>query len=311
MTKAIPKICMVGSSMVDLVARVPRLPKAGETLTGSEFTIGFGGKGSNQAVMAARLGAHVSVVVRLGRDVFGENTLQNYQDHKIDITHVTFDDERFSGVAPITVEDVTGQNSIIVVPGANQGLGPEEVRQAAPAIAEADVLICQLEIPLQSTLEAFRLAKQGTTTTILNPAPALPLPDDLLRLTDIFVPNEVEAAMMADTSISSLEEGLAVAQSFLERGPKIVVITMGERGAVVAEAGTPPQHVPVEAVHAVDTTGAGDAFVGSLAYFVASGLTLAEAVIRSCAIASRSVLKQGTQTSFPYAIEVSDLLVGV
>lgn len=308
MTKSIPKLCMVGSSMVDLIARVPRLPKAGETLTGSEFAIGFGGKGSNQAVMAARLGAHVSVVARLGRDVFGENTLQNYQDHKIDITHVTFDDERFSGVAPITVEDATGQNSIIVVPGANQGLGPEEVRQAAPAIAEADVLICQLEIPLQSTLEAFRLAKQGATTTILNPAPALPLPDDLLRLTDIFVPNEVEAAMMADTSISSLEEGLAVAQSFLERGPKIVVITMGERGAVVAKAGTPPQHVPVEAVQAVDTTGAGDAFVGSLAYFVALELALEDAVSRSCAIASRSVLKRGTQTSFPYASEVSDLL---
>lgn len=311
MTKAIPKICMVGSSMVDLVARVPQLPKAGETLTGSEFAIGFGGKGSNQAVMAARLGAQVSVLVKLGRDVFGENTLQNYRDHDIDVTHVMFDDERFSGVAPIAVEDATGQNSIIVVPGANEGLSIEDVRQAAPAIAEADVLICQLEIPIQSTLEAFRLAKQGAATTILNPAPALPLPDDLLRLTDILVPNEVEAAMMVGTPISSLEEGLAAAQGFLERGPKIVVITMGERGAVFAEVGTAPQHVPIEAVQAVDTTGAGDAFVGSLAYFVALGLTLEDAISRSCAIASRSVLKRGTQTSFPYASEVSDLLVGV
>lgn len=311
MTKTVPKICMVGSSMVDLVARVPQLPKAGETLTGSEFAIGFGGKGSNQAVMAARLGAQVSVLVKLGRDVFGENTLQNYRDHDIDVAHVMFDDERFSGVAPIAVEDATGQNSIIVVPGANQGLTVEDVRQASPAIAEADVLICQLEIPIQSTLEAFRLAKQGTTTTILNPAPALPLPDDLLRLTDIFVPNEVEAAMIADTPISSLEEGLAVAQGFLEHGPKTVVITMGERGAVFAEAGKPPQHVPIEAVQAVDTTGAGDAFVGSLAYFVALGLALEDAISRSCAIASKSVLKRGTQTSFPYASEVADLLGGV
>lgn len=299
---------MVGSAMTDLVARVPRVPGPGETLIGSSFAIGFGGKGSNQAVMAARLGAKVTVVAKLGKDVFGENYLQNYKAQGIDTTYVMFDDTRFSGVAPITVDDNTGQNSIVIVPGANDALSPADVRAARAAIDHADIVICQLETPIDSTLEAFKIAKEGKAITILNPAPARELPNELLKLTDVFVPNEVEAAMLLEKSTATVEEAMAVALEFLERGPKRVIITLGSRGAVFASLGEAPQFVAAEPVKAVDTTGAGDAFVGSLAYFIGNKFPLRKAVERACTIATLSVLKPGTQTSFPYREDVQDLL---
>jgi ribokinase len=301
-------ICMVGSAMTDLVARVPRLPGPGETLIGSSFAIGFGGKGSNQAVMAARLGASVTVVAKLGKDVFGENYLQNYKAQGIDTTYVMFDETRFSGVAPITVDDNTGQNSIVIVPGANDSLSAADVRTARAAIDNADIVMCQLETPIESTLEAFTIAKEGKALTILNPAPARDLPDELLKLTDIFVPNEVEAAMLLEKSTATVEEAMIVALEFLERGPKRVIITLGSRGAVFASEAEAPQFVEAQKVKAVDTTGAGDAFVGSLAYFIGNKFPLRKAVERACAIATLSVLKPGTQTSFPYKEDVQELL---
>jgi ribokinase len=307
-------ICMVGSAMTDLVSRVPRLPGAGETLIGSSFSVGFGGKGSNQAVMAARLGAKVSVVVKLGKDVFGENYLKNYQEQGIDTSFVMFDETRFSGVAPIAVDDKTGQNSIVIVPGANDGLSPADIRASRKAIDDADIVMCQLETPVDSTLEAFRIAKdgggaKGGAMTIFNPAPAREIPPELLQLTDVFVPNEVEAAMLLEKSTATVEEAMVVALDFLERGPKRVIITLGSRGSVFASQGEPAQFVPAEKVKAVDTTGAGDAFVGSLAYFLGNNFPLKKAVERAGAIATRSVLKPGTQTSFPYRDEVKNLLV--
>jgi ribokinase len=301
---------MVGSAMTDLVSRVPRLPGAGETLIGSSFSIGFGGKGSNQAVMAARLGAKVSVVVKLGKDVFGENYLKNYQEQGIDTTYVMFDETRFSGVAPIAVDDKTGQNSIVIVPGANDGLSPKDICTSRAAIDNADIVMCQLETPIESTIEAFRIAKEGVggAMTIFNPAPARELPDEILQLTDVFVPNEVEAAMLLEKSTASVEEAMVVALDFLERGPKRVIITLGSRGAVFASQGEAAQYVQAEKVKAIDTTGAGDAFVGSLAYFLGNNFPLKQAVERAGAIATRSVLKPGTQTSFPYRDEVKALL---
>jgi ribokinase len=299
---------MVGSAMTDLVARVPRVPGPGETLIGSSFAIGFGGKGSNQAVMAARLGANVTVVAKLGKDVFGENYLQNYKTQGIDTTYVMFDETRFSGVAPITVDDNTGQNSIVIVPGANDSLSPADVRASRAAIDNTDIVICQLETPIDSTLEAFKIAKEGKAITILNPAPAREFPEELLRLTDIFVPNEVEATMLLEKSTATVEEAMAVALEFLERGPKRVIITLGSRGAVFASEAEAPQFVEAQKVKAVDTTGAGDAFVGSLAYFIGHKFPLRKAVEKACAIATLSVLKPGTQTSFPYKEDVQQLL---
>lgn len=305
-----PKICMVGSSNIDLIARVPRLPAPGETLIGSKFQMGFGGKGANQAVMAAKLGAQVSVVTKVGRDIFGEDTVKNYQKFGIDTTYVLFDDERFSGVAPITVDENTGQNSIVIVPGANDGLSPADVRAAASAIQSADALICQLEVPIATTHEALRVAREAPkrVLTIFNPAPAAEFPDDLLRLADVFAPNEVEAAMLTGMPASTPEDAERAARAMQARGATTVIITLGDRGAYVVAGEQPGYHVPAETVQAVDTTGAGDAFVGSLAYLLAAGRPLAEAVRLAVAIATRSVLKTGTQTSFPSRDEVADLL---
>jgi len=299
-----PKICMVGSAMTDLIARVPRLPVAGETLVGSAFSVGFGGKGSNQAVMAARLGADVSVVVKLGGDVFGENYLQNYKGQGINTDFVLFDKTKSSGVAPITVEESTGQNSIVIVPGANDSLSVADVQAAKTVIQNADVLICQLETPLEATLEAFKIARASQTLTILNPAPARDLPADLLALTDVFVPNEVEAAMLLDKKVDSIEEAKVAASSFLDLGPKQVVITLGEKGAVFVTQDTAVQFHAATKVSAVDSTGAGDSFVGSLAFFLGSQLALADAVGKASSIATLSVTKQGTQSSYPYRHEL-------
>lgn len=307
-----PNICMVGSSNIDLIARVPRLPAPGETLIGSQFQMGFGGKGANQAVMAAKLGARVSVVTRVGRDIFGDDTRKNYESYGIDTTFVLVDETRFSGVAPITVDSVTGQNSIIIVPGANDGLLPADVRSAAAVIQAADVLICQLEIPIASTHEALIVARAGAgdrrPITIFNPAPAAHFPDEMLSLTDIFVPNEIEAAMITGQSAGTPEDADRAARLLQQRGASTVVITMGDRGAYVVEGAAPGYHVAAERVQAIDSTGAGDSFVGSLAYLIGSRRPLAEATRLACQIATRSVLKTGTQTSFPSYDEVADLL---
>jgi len=301
---------MVGSAMTDLVARVARLPEPGETVFGSSFFQGFGGKGSNQAVMAARLGARVGIVVKLGRDRFGEDTLRNYRAQGVDTTFVGFADGEASGVALITVDERSGQNIITIVPGANRTLSAGDVRGAAAAVQGAAVLVAQLETPIPATLEAFRLAKQGRTRTLLNPAPAAELPAELLTLTDVLIPNELEAAALAGRPVSSLEDALAVAEGLLERGPGVVVITLGGRGAVLAQAGEAARHIATDAVRAVDTTGAGDAFVGTLAYFLACApeVPLPDAVTRACRVASLSVQREGTQTSYPYRRDVPDLL---
>ncbi len=296
---------MVGSCNVDLIARVPRMPQPGETLTGTHFQIGFGGKGANQAVMAAKLGARVSVVGRVGSDVFGKDTRRNFSELGVDTTYLGVDGSLPSGVAPITVDEATGQNSIIIVPGANYGFGAAEVHAAAAAIQGANVVICQLEILLETTKEAFRVARAAAhpPLTILNPAPAVPLPDDLLQLTDILIPNETEATILTGLPVETDEQAETAARALQARGVKTVIITLGKRGALFVEGTAPGQRVAAQPVQAVDSTGAGDAFVGSLAYFLGAGRSLRQAVEKACAIATQSVLKTGTQTSFPTRAE--------
>lgn len=303
-----PRICMVGSSNTDLIARVPRLPVPGETLHGHSFQTGFGGKGANQAVMAARLGAEVSVVTKLGRDSFGENTLKNFRDQGIDTTHVLFDAQAASGVALIEVDENTGQNSIVIVPGANDALTPQDVRNAKDAIQAAQIVICQIEIPTETTLEAFRVAKAGGVTTIFNPAPAAAFPEEILGLTDILIPNEVEAGMLVGRVLEGDGQVVEAARELQRRGPKTVLVTLGSRGAVVVEGENAPQWIAVEKVQAVDSTGAGDSFVGSFAYLMGAGRSTVDAARRASGIATISVLKRGTQSSFPYRKEVVALL---
>ncbi len=295
-----PRICVVGASNLDLISYIPRLPRMGETLHGSRFHMGFGGKGANQAVMAAKLGASVSMVTKLGKDIFGENTLKNFATWGIDTAHVLFTDKAFSGVAPIAVDE-DGHNSIIIVTGANDLLAPAEIEAARPVIAAARVLVCQLEIPLEATLAAMRIAREEKVTTIFNPAPARPeLPEELYRLSDFFCPNESETEMLTGRSAATPEKAAEAARALLKKGAGTVILTLGERGSLLVTA-KESLHVPAEKVKALDSTGAGDAYVGSLAFFLAAGKPVAEAMRRANRIAAVSVQSSGTQTSFPRA----------
>ncbi len=293
-----PRLCVVGACNMDLISYVPRLPKMGETLHGTQFQMGFGGKGANQAVMAAKLGGDVAMVSKVGKDSFGESTLANFHAWGIDTQHVLVTQEAFSGVAPIAV-DAAGNNSIIIVVGANNCLTEEDIEAARPAIAGASVLICQLEIPEEITLAALRIAKEVGVTTILNPAPARhDLPAIFYELADILCPNEGESQLMTGHRVDTLPEAEAVGRHLLERGSGKVVLTLGERGSLLVSHDE-TVHVPATPVDALDTTGAGDAFVGSLAYFIASGQPLPEAMRRANHIAALSTQARGTQSSFP------------
>jgi ribokinase len=291
-------ICVVGAALIDLISYVPRLPRIGETLHGSVFRMGYGGKGANQAVMAAKLGARVSIVTGLGRDVFGDGTLENFRSLGIDTTYVAVDDEAPSGVAPIAVGP-NGDNAIIIVTGANDRLTREDVERARPAIAAADVLVCQLEIPIAITRAALEVAREEQTLTILNPAPAVAdLAPELYALADVLCPNEVEAELLLGHPLAGGEADAAA--ELIACGARSVILTLGERGCLVHTGGQAVE-LPAERVDARDTTGAGDAFVGSLACFLARGKTLVQAAARANRVAAISVQAPGTQTSFPAA----------
>jgi ribokinase len=300
-----PRICVVGSSNIDLTFRTARLPRPGETLAGQSFQLGFGGKGANQAVMAARLGAQVTMVSRVGRDVFGEQTIHNYQQHGIDTSHVRRDTEQPTGTAGIVVED-SGQNCILLVPGANATLSPEDVRAAAEILGHGGILLCQLEVPVETTLEAFRVARAAGVRTLLNPAPAAALPDELLRLTDLCIPNETEAEMLTGQRVTSPEEARAAAEMLRQSGAGAVLVTLGAQGIVVVDESW--EHIPATPVRAADASGAGDAFIGSLAVFLLEGLSLRQAAQRAQQAAALSVTRHGTQASFPTRSEIEAFL---
>jgi ribokinase len=304
-----PAVCVVGAALVDLIAYVPRLPRVGETLHGTDFRTGNGGKGANQAVMAARLGARVSMVTRVGRDAFGEGMRENFRVQGVDAAHVLVTDDAPSGVAPIAV-DPNGDNAIIIVTGANDRLTPDDVERARPVIAAADVVVCQLEIPRAVTEAALRVAREEATRTILNPAPAVAdLTADLYGLADVFCPNEPETELLLGHPLEVGGEADAAAE-LVARGAGSVILTLGERGCLVY-AGGDSTLLPADIVEAVDTTGAGDAFVGSFAYFLARGEALVEAAARANRIAAISVQAPGTQTSFPSAADLPEELYAV
>lgn len=294
-----PRICVVGSSNVDLVTYAPRLPQLGETVSGTEFQIGFGGKGANQAVMAAKLGADVLLITRIGDDIFGQDYRRYFESLGLDMRHVLVTENTSNGVAPIWVDEGTGNNSIIVVPGANGLLSPEDVAAAESDIAETSVLICQWEVPLETTLAALRTAQSAGVTTVYNPAPAREdLPAEAYALSDIFCVNESETALLTGQPVETAEQTEAAARTLLERGARNVVLTLGERGSLLVNDGG-ATHVAATPVQAVDTTGAGDSFVGSLAFFLAQERPLADAMARAGQIAAVSVQSPGAQSSFP------------
>jgi ribokinase len=305
-----PKICVVGASNIDLIAYAPRLPKLGETVAGSNFQMGFGGKGANQAVMAAKLGAAVTIITKLGEDLFGQDTRKNFIDQSIDTTYLSTSADAHTGVAPIWVDESSGNNAILVAGGANNLLSPEDVAEASVALTTADIVVCQWEIRTDTVLAALRTAHAAGVTTIFNPAPAhSEIPAELYAHVDILCPNESETEQLTGMSVTTLEDAVAAAQTLLQRGPRTVILTLGERGSLLVTA-EGHQHIPAPQVVAVDTTGAGDAFVGSLAYYLALGQPVAEAMGRANRIAAISVQMAGTQRSFPTLADLpADMLV--
>ena len=300
-----PRIAVVGSTNVDLTFCVARLPRAGETVPGRELLTGLGGKGANQAAIAARLGAEVVLFSAVGDDLFGRQALARYQALGIDTGRVRVVDHP-TGTAGILVDD-RAQNIIVVVAGANAALGAAEVRAGHEALTSADAVLAQLETPTEATLEAFRLARAAGVRTILNPAPARDVPNDLLALADLCIPNETELEALADHPADTLDDLVRAARRLRQRGPNVVIVTRGEAGAFILDS-VGETLIPSVRVAAIDPTAAGDAFVGSLAVFLAGGLSLHRAVRRACAVAALTVTRAGALDSYPSRQEIEAFL---
>lgn len=291
------RICVVGSANVDLTFRTPRLPLPGETLSGRSLQVGMGGKGANQAVAAARLGAAVAFIARVGDDAYGQEAVAAYQSEGIDTSHVQRTADQPTGTAAILVDD-DAENSIVVVAGANAVLSAGDIRAAQAVLERSDIVICQLETPVAAALEAFRLARASNVTTMLTPAPAEHVTDELLSHCDVCVPNKTEIRAITGQPVETPADALRAAQLLRERGVGQVALTLGSEGVLLVD-GSGSTHIPAVVVHAVDTTGAGDAFTAALAVSLAEGLDLAAAGRRGAAAAALSVTRNGTQTSFP------------
>jgi ribokinase len=291
-----PALAVIGSCNVDLTTFTDRFPNPGETIFGTRFDLGFGGKGANQAVAARLCGAEVAMVARVGNDLFGPGTIRNFESLDIDATYVRTLEGMSSGVAPIFV-DPTGQNRIIVVSGANDHVTPKDVDEAAPLLRRTGCIVLQFEIPLETVYYAIRFARAHDIRCIVNPAPGRPVQFEQLAGVDYFVPNESEAETITGMPVRSLDEARTCARTLLDRGVRKVILTLGANGALLAsEAGM--EHVPAFAVKTVDTTGAGDAFIGSFATFLGEGLDEREAVRRANLYAALSTTGVGTQKSF-------------
>ncbi len=307
-----PKVTVLGSANVDLVIRAERMPNRGETLIGDAFDIFTGGKGFNQATAAARLGAEVILIGRIGDDPFADVLRSAIESEQIDSQFVKTDAESGTGIATIVVEP-DGDNSIIVVPRANMRTTPADIDEAKDCIANADVLLLQLETPIDASERAVEIAKASGTIVVLDPAPARPLPSSLLSQVDILTPNATEAALLSGHAVNTLEAGVVTAKALQTQiakdGHSAVVLTLGEQGVLLC---TPTQsiHIPAISVDAVDTTGAGDAFSGALATALASGDDLSEAARFATAAGAAAVTVLGATPSMPTRSKIEAILSG-
>ena len=298
-----PSIVVVGSVNMDLVIRAPRMPAPGETIAGSGFRTIPGGKGANQAVAAARMGADVHFIGSVGGDDFGVRLKQGLADDGIDLTHLSVLKEESTGVAMIIL-DAKGQNSIVLSPGANGRVTPEQIEACADTIAGARMLVCQLETPLAAVTRAVDIAYDKGVPVILNPAPAVPLDRALLAKIKYLIPNETEASLLSGVQVADAETAGAAARRLVDDGVEQVLITLGDKGVVSSLEDRATSSVPAIPVPVVDTTGAGDTFVGSLAVELASGRSVREAVQYAQYAAALKVTKLGAQTSIPRRDEV-------
>ena len=300
------RIVILGVFVADTAYRADRQPRMGETILGRSFALGPGGKGSNQAVAAARAGGDAHMLTKLGRDPFGEMALATWRE--AGVTSAATLHEEATGAAYIFVDAGTGDNAIIICPGVAGTIGPADVEAQAELIAGARVLLTQLEQPIPAAVRALEIARGAGATTILNPAPAAELPDGMLRLCDLVTPNESEAEALTGLPVTSPEEAEAAARALRQAGAGAVVVTLGERGALYHD-GERTEHVPaIRAGEVVETTGAGDAFNGAFAVALARGDDPVAAVRFGCAAAGISVTRPGTAPSMPTLAEIEVLL---
>jgi len=300
------QVTVVGSFMYDLVATVPRRPKTGETLVGNTFGMFLGGKGANQAIAASRAGSKVTMVGRLGNDSFGKQFLEKFSKEGINTDFVAQDDENGTGVA-MPLIDASGDNSIVIIPQANMALTVENINQAQSTIADADVLVMQCEVPMDANQRAAEIAKQNDTLVILNPAPAQLIPDQILKLVDIIIPNETETETLTGLPTKTENEVLVAGRNLLSKGVETVILTLGDRGSLLLnEDGE--KLIPAFDVSVVDTTAAGDSFCGVLAASLANGISINLSVEIANAAGALAVTKLGAEPSLPQRDAIDDLL---
>lgn len=304
-----PVISVVGSANMDLVFRTPRMPLIGETIAGGEFHQISGGKGANQAVAAARLGAAVKFIGRVGDDAFGSRLRDCLVADAIDVSELAVTPQTATGVAGIIV-DASGRNCIVLAPGANERLSIPDIAHAAQAIRNSKLLVCQLETPLETVTSAINLAHECKVGVILNPAPARELSDILLQQVSYLIVNEVEAGQLSGVDVTDSASAQLAASKLMARGVGAVLLTMGEHGVFIADSGT-AKMIPGISVDVVDTTAAGDTFVGAFAVGIANGLSFEVASIEAQYAAALTVTRLGAQTSIPHRQEVLDFMARV
>lgn len=305
----VPKIVVIGSFVTDLMSKSPHLPSPGQTLMGGPFFMGPGGKGSNQAIAAAKLGAEVDMVVSLGNDHFGDMAYDALVKAGVGVEFVKRVDSVSTGIALIIVDDSSGENMIVVAPGANDLLDKIDVEKARRSMNGADCVVMQLEVPLEIVEHAAKLAQEAGVRVILDPAPGRALSDSLLSYIDVLTPNEDEASIISGIEVTDLTTAEEAARALHSRGPQTVVITLGSGGVLALDQGK-VFHIPAFEVETIDTTGAGDAFNGAFAVALAEGRSVYEACRFAAAAAALSVTKVGTSVASPRRSEVEKFLRG-
>lgn len=300
------KIIVIGSSNTDMIVRVPRIPAPGETILGGEFVKAAGGKGANQAVAAARCGGEVTFIANTGNDTLGTEAIEGFKKEGINTDYVFVDEEAPSGVALIFVGE-DGENSIAVASGANGTLTPSKLKEVKNVIAGGDILLIQLETPLDTVEEAINIANENGVKVIMNPAPAQPLSDDLLKQIDILTPNQSETELLTGIDVHDEETAQQAASHLLIKGVKTVIITLGANGAFVM-SDTLCKTISGFNVEATDTTAAGDTFNGALAVGIAQGMSVEESVKMANAAAAISVTRMGAQPSIPRLTEIQEFI---
>lgn len=300
------RIVVIGSSNADLVVNTDRAPGSGETVLGNGFTVNHGGKGANQAVAILRIGGSVSFVSKVGNDIFGSQMRRHFEEEGMDVSYVFTDMSAASGVALITV-DSRAENRIVVVPGANNNLSKEDIDKARLVVEQSEIIVLQLEIPMVSVRYAVRLAASLGKKVIVNPAPACPLSEELLRDIYLITPNETEAGILTGIPVVDEDSAQKAATALLRQGVQNVVITLGAKGALVHNSKV-SMFIPAYRVKAVDTTAAGDVFNGALAVALSEGRTLPDAASFACAASAISVTRSGAQNSIPFRNELDDFI---